>query len=133
MSLTSKISTVIRTLGVMGIMLALAGFMASASTASAARVAQGKLDVYAFVDPSANTPPTIQVLVTDRTGKIVAKGEAGTEGNFSAKLAQGEYKVNITASGYKPYSEMAYIVANETITFKAALVVEDNSGPMPVK
>ena len=134
MNLTVKISKVIRTLGIMGIMMALAGFMAgtSAQAASATsvtpRVVQGKLNVFAIVDNSANAIPVIKVAVVDRNANIVASGYAARDGSFGAKLAPGSYKVNITSPGFKPYSQVVSVTSDATTTVKAALEADDTAG-----
>jgi 5-hydroxyisourate hydrolase-like protein (transthyretin family) len=132
----SRIGKIIRTLGLMGIMMALAGLMVNAPAASAASSklkvtpAVGKLNVYVGFPASANTLPTVQVGVIDSNGNYVAKGTTDSNNSYTTSLASGAYKVLVSAEGYKPSTSEAEIVSGQETNVKVALVANDPvSGP----
>ena len=134
MNPTLRIGKVIRTLGLMGIMMALAGFMAAAPSASAGRIGPrtspgpiaefGKLNVVAEIGAPGSSFIPVYITVADSEGKIVAEGLAAGDRSFGAKLLTGVYKVNLTAPGYKPFSEIVKLAGQSTTNIKAVLEVE---------
>ncbi|HKP53873.1 MAG TPA: carboxypeptidase-like regulatory domain-containing protein [Chloroflexia bacterium] len=131
MNLVSKIGKAIRTLGVMGIMLALAGFTASAApSASASSIVTGDagvLSMYVQFNNSVMDTNIADVVVQNARGVVVAKGKTTIDGAYSAKLLPGSYKVTVSANGYKPYTQSVTITSSQTSEMKVAL--ETRNGP----
>jgi hypothetical protein len=128
----SKMKNVLKTLGLTAA-LALAVGMASAPAASAASLAtsptslttplireNGGLKVYVGFDP-ANPNQYATVAIYDEYGQPVAKALASYGNEVSFDLAEGIYKVVITADGYLPAREVVKVAANTTTYVKIAL------------
>ncbi|HKP54714.1 MAG TPA: carboxypeptidase-like regulatory domain-containing protein [Chloroflexia bacterium] len=132
MNLISNIGKAIRTLGVMGIMLALAGFTASAApSASASSIVTGDagvLSVYVQFNPSVMDTNIADVVVQNARGVVVAKGKTTIDGSYAVKLLPGTYKVTVSANGFKSYTQSVTINSSQTSEMKVAL----ESGPGPV-
>ena len=128
MNLISNIGKAIRTLGVMGIMLALAGFTASAApSASAASTSDaGVLSVYVQFNPSPMDTNVADVVVQNSRGVVVAKGKTSFDA-YTVKLLPGTYKVTVSATGYKTYTQSVKIASSQTSEMTVAL--EADSGP----
>jgi hypothetical protein len=125
---------VVKTLGLLGIMLSLAGAFAVAPSASASTLDNsagtstlaafqtpaptGKLGVYAINTLTGATVAGAEVVVVDlTTGQSIVKGLTRTDGSFSAELPEGGYKVGIFAKGFKQHSEYVKVSAGKaTIT-----------------
>ena len=123
MNVTLRIAKVIRTLGLMGIMLALAGFMAHAPSASAGRMnpADSRVVVYPIFPASADEAATAAVMVYDSNGFPVAKGTATSKESYVATLAPGGYTVSVFAEGFSDYTEVIKVDGGQTFTVKALL------------
>src|SRR4051794_23228688 len=91
---------VIRTLGLMGLMMAIAGLLATNVHQASANGIEptkplGKVAVWAAFDPA--PPPTASfratVSISDVKGNVVAKGTVNnTATSFVARLSEGVYK-----------------------------------------
>jgi hypothetical protein len=134
MNLISNIGKAIRTLGVMGIMLALAGFaVSSAPSASAAsaptsvRGDYGALSVTVDFLAGASDRNVATVVVQNRNGKLIDKGTTNSDGTYTVKLMPDAYKITVTADGYKSYSQTVRVTSSQTSEVKVAL--ESSSGP----
>lgn len=136
MNVTARINKVIRTLGVMGIMMAMAGFLAAnTAPASAASIGSstqpmprvGQVIVYAQAQSPATDTVVMDVVIFDAKGNSVAKGKIYGDGKFSAQLISGEYKVQVSAKGYTTFNQDIRIDANTNTIVKIALV--PNSDP----
>ena len=124
MNLISNIGKAIRTLGVMGIMLALAGFaVSSAPSASAAtpRVGAGTLAVSVDFGYTAADNNVASVTVLNQDGKIVSQGTVDSETIFVTKLPAGAYIVSVEAKAFKSYSTKVMITSGQTSSVKATL------------
>jgi len=129
MNVISNLSKVIRTLGVMGIMLALAGLaVSSAPSVSAARFSPkaetGTLTVhvdFATGDPETNVAA---VTVSDQDGNIVAEATIDSETIFVTALAPGAYMVSIDAQAYTSHNEKVMITSDQTSSVSATLEAE---------
>ncbi|HKP51355.1 MAG TPA: carboxypeptidase regulatory-like domain-containing protein [Chloroflexia bacterium] len=130
MNPTLRISKVIRTLGLMGIMLALAGLVANTPSASAGRIkpADSRVVVYPIF-PSTETQATAAIMVYDSNGYPVAKGTASNEESFVATLAPGGYTVSVFADGYADYNEIVKLDGGQSVTVKAPLSA---TAPVPM-
>src|SRR6188768_3812626 len=103
MNVIARINKVIKTLGLMGIMMALAGFLAATSApASAAGITSaaplprtGQVVVYTEAPSSASNMVRMDVVIFDAQGNGVAKGIVYGSGKFSAQLPEGAYKVSV--------------------------------------
>ena len=122
------INQVIRTLGLMGIMMALAGFFAAANSASAADITTatplaktGQVVVYAEASPASSNMTRIDLAISDGQGNTVAKGVIYGSGKFSAELPTGNYKVALYAKGYDTFSQAFNIAPDGTAVVKATL------------
>jgi len=136
MNVTARINKVIKTLGLMGIMMALAGFLAaSTSPASAASLTSsagsglqpmpriGEVVVYAEIEGSTSALVPIEVVIFDAWGNGVTKGVIyNNAGKFSAQLVSGDYKVQVLAKGYTTHYATVKIEPNMSTTVKAGLV-----------
>lgn len=126
MNFTAHINKVIRTLGLMGIMMALAGFLAAANSAPASaasiRPTQGigKVSVTARAISSASAV-RIDVVIYDANANSVAKGTIGSGGTFGVALLAGEYKVTVSARGYNTYAQSVKVEAEGTSTINTTL------------
>ncbi len=123
MNVTLRIGKVIRTLGLMGIMLALAGFMAHASSASAGRMKQADstIMVYPIFPSSVDETTTAAVMIYDSNGYPVAKGTATGKESYAATLAPGGYTVSVFAEGFSDYTEVVKLGGGENFTVMAPL------------
>lgn len=115
-----NIGKVIRTLGLMGIMMALGGLMA-ANAPSASAGNEGKLTVVAVDELSGKAIAEATLLVTDGNGNAVAKGTADRTGSFSSYVAPGTYKVSVNAFSYIEYVTRVEIKTGQSSIVKAAL------------
>ena len=116
----------IRTLGIFGIMMALAGLLASGvRPASAASIVPGtslgKVSVTVVMNPSSASVTRADIDIRNSQGVVVAKGSTSNGSSYVTTLAIGAYKVHVTAAGYKEYAEVIKIKQGETTTVKAAL------------
>jgi hypothetical protein len=124
MNVISNISKVVRTLGVLGIMLALAGFaVSSAPSASAAtpRVGAGSLAVSVDFGYTAADNNVASVTVLNQDGKIVSQGTVDSETIFVTRLPAGAYIVTVEAKAFKSYTEKVMITSGQTSPVKATL------------
>ncbi|HKP51874.1 MAG TPA: carboxypeptidase-like regulatory domain-containing protein [Chloroflexia bacterium] len=126
MNVITNIGKAIRTLGVMGIMLALAGFaVSSAPSASAAslapRVEAGTLAVHVDFAPSVSDANEALVTVLNQDGKIVAQAVVNERTIFATKLPAAAYIVTVEAKAFKPYSTKVMITSGQTSTVSTTL------------
>src|SRR5438067_6511184 len=103
-SINRQRSNLVRAIGLLGIMIALVGALATVPFASAASLAgdttpNGKLAVYATDAATGSRVVGANVVVIDAKGTTIIKGTTGASGFFSAELSQGIYKVVVFASG----------------------------------
>ncbi len=130
MNLISNIGKVIRTLGVMGIMLALAGFMATSASAARFRPQEdtGTLAVHVnFAIASGTEGSVAAVVVHDQAGNIVAEASIDSETIFVTALAPGAYEVTLDAQAYASHTEKVMIISGQTSSVSATLEAEYGS------
>jgi uncharacterized membrane protein len=137
MKVTTHFGKVLKTLGLMGIMMALAGLLVQAPAASAASAsaskfrtvaAPGKLSVYVAIPTTADKLPTIYVAVMDSKGNVVAKGTADSNNSYSTALAPDVYKVQVDAEGYKSSAVETKVASGQASAVKVAL---ESNAPAP--
>jgi Carboxypeptidase regulatory-like domain len=122
---------VIKTLGLLGIMLSLAGALAAAPPASASSLAgspggylplPGKLGVYAINTVTGSAVAGADVVIVDLvTGQSIIKGLTRADGSYSTALPEGSYKVAIFAKGYKQQSELVKVTSRQTTITKIGI------------
>jgi len=129
MNVTAHINKAIKTLGLMGIMMALAGFLATSTAPASADklsniqpLSSGQVVVYADALSSSTDIVAMEVVVTDVRGNSVTKGVIYGSGKLSAQLPTGDYKVSVSAKGYNTYGEAFKIEPNGTTIVKTVLV-----------
>jgi uncharacterized membrane protein len=141
MKVTTSIGKVIKTLGLMGIMMALAGLMVHAPAASAASASTsklrlstpGKLAVYVSFPATADVLPTVEVAVIDAKDTIVAKGTTDSNNSYSTSVPSGAYKVLVNAEGYKSSVTETKVASGQATGVKVALESNDPApAPVPV-
>jgi hypothetical protein len=120
---TLRLGKVIRTLGLMGIMMALAGMMAYAPSASAGSSAPALSTVIVnvvFPDTGSDSN-SAEVSIADPQGNSVAYGTTDSAGRFVAKVAPGNYKLTVHARGYSEHIETFRVGRTGTVTLKVFL------------
>lgn len=121
MNASTRIAKVIRTLGLMGIMMALAASLGSASTTSAASPSgnvppmPGKLIVYASAISSTNALTPISVSVRGEQNSHIFGGVVNNNTPYGVKLPEGVYEVMVSAPGFETQGETVK-VANGGLT-----------------
>jgi hypothetical protein len=140
---------VIRTLGLMGLMMAIAGLLATNVHSASANGIEpnnpvGKVAVWAAFNPA--PPPAASfhaaVVISDAKGNVVAKGNIGsTETSFVTRLPEGIYKVSVSAAGYSEYTEVVKVTAKQASLVHALLTApivppvagtpKSDPGPLP--
>ena len=119
------------------------GAAASASSASAASLGGrpgadkeiGKLTLSIQDGTKGFALKGAAVLVFDKSGNVVAKGETTDTGFFSTYLAPSTFKVRVTANGYKGFSQTVFITTNQTTFVKVGLapeIIPPTPAPVPV-
>lgn len=116
----------IRTLGLFGIMMALAGLLATGvRPASASSIgpggAYGKVSVAAIFSDNTSSLIAANVDIRNTQGVVVAKGIATNGSNYATSLTVGSYKVHVTAAGYKDYGAVINVTKGATTAVKATL------------
>lgn len=124
MNATRSFGKVIRTLGLMGIMMALAGFMATATTpASATEIIgnpTGKLTVHVPASPSPSTTSHALVVIADDAGNKFVETQVALGSSYSTYLVPGVYKVYVTVSNGSEFSQVAEVKDGQHTSVKAS-------------
>jgi hypothetical protein len=140
-NLIGKVEKMMRTLGMFGIMLSLAGALAasapaaSASTLGSAAGAttesavsslkaapDGKLALFVINRTDGSRVAGAQVVVIDVSGRSVAKGLTGADGYFATLVPAGIYKVAIIAKGFLPAGQVTEVKSNQGTLFKIGVL-----------
>ena len=99
------------------------------STPQSDKIATGKLGLYAIDAATGKTLAGANVVVVDLVmGQSVAKGVTRADGTYSTALPTGPYKVVAFAPGYKPQSEFAKIAPGEATILKIAIQPNNDLG-----
>lgn len=131
---TVRIGKVIKTLGLMGIMMALAGLMVHAPSASAGGLGitpSGKLNVYIGFASNPDSQPQAEVAVIDGKGAYVSKGTTNRSGSYATAIAPGAYKVVVNAEGYKSATVAVKVTSGQATNVKVELMQNDPA-PVPI-
>ena len=118
----------IRSLALLGLLVAMIGMLAGGPIASASSNTSlicpttelGKINVIAL-DASVDGVPSATVAIYNTNGVVVTKGITDANGNFSTYSCPGIFKVKIWAEGYKEFGQVIKVATNETTAVQAAL------------
>jgi anaerobic selenocysteine-containing dehydrogenase len=117
----------VRVLGLFAIMMAFAAMFAAGSasantiTPNTARVSAGTLIVSVVDAKSQEVVAGAEIEISNAKGQVVAKAVVGKSGVVEFKLAQGVYKMHVTAQDYQTMSAEIAIKSGQTSKSQVAL------------
>jgi hypothetical protein len=132
----STVSKSVKILGLMALLIAAMGMIGAAPSASAASLGAsdyatvsdpgplpqvGKLSLFAVDSAKGTNVGGATVVVFNSDAVAVVKGQTDANGYFATYLPVGIYKVKVFASGYKEFGTITNISANEATVVKAGL------------
>jgi hypothetical protein len=91
------------------------------TTTSIVQAQEGKINVAVSFDRPTTTPQQATVLVLDTNGQVVAKGLTGSTRQVTFKVAEGEYKVQVSADGFATETFELKVSPNTTTGVKVTL------------
>ena len=136
----TNIKHIVKKIGFTAAALALAAGLASAPAASASSLSSigtspivqnvntGKLSVAVETMSASALNPLAIVTVYNEKGEAVAKAETSPNSNIVGfVLAEGIYKVVVTAQGFQPTGDYVKVVANDSTDVKFLLTPASSS------
>ncbi len=117
----------VRVLGLFAIMMAFAAMFAAGSasantiTPNTSRVSAGTFIVSVVDAKSQDIVAGAEVEISNAKGQVVAKAVVGKSGVVEFKLAQGVYKMHVSAEGYQTMSAEIAIKSGQSSKTQVAL------------
>ena len=135
-SIKKQIASVIKTLGLVAFIAALAAtaFPGRSYAATVPSNDYGKIEVGVFDSATGQAVSYANMVVLDEKGNAVLKVNLGTVDTRSFALPKGVYKVIVAADGYNKVTQGIKLNVGETqsLTFKLTRSTSQISGPGPV-